>query len=48
MTLIAVTLRSGVRLENVNAATASLVRRREAGESGWYVVRSTTAVPFAR
>jgi len=26
----------------------SLVTRAEAGESGWYVVRSTTADPVAR
>src|SRR3990172_5408918 len=43
--LIEMMLRSGVRLEKVSCATVSLVTRAEAGESGWYVVRSTTADP---
>src|SRR2546428_13723625 len=47
-TVIAVMLRSGVRLENVSCEIASPVTRAEAGASGWYVVRSTTADPVAR
>src|SRR5947199_7053885 len=47
-TVIAVMLRSGVRLENVSCESVSLVTREEAGASGWYVVRSTTADPVAR
>src|SRR5947208_3131511 len=47
-TLIAVMLRSGVRLENVSCESVSPVTRAEAGASGWYVVRSTTADPVAR
>src|SRR6266571_4422219 len=47
-TLIAVMLRSGVRLENVSWESVSPVTRAEAGPSGWYVVRSTTADPVAR
>src|SRR2546425_8182904 len=47
-TLRAVMLRSGVRLENVSWESVSLVTRAEAGASGWYVVKSTTAVPAAR
>src|SRR5436309_15468473 len=47
-TLIAVMLRSGVRLENVSCEIASPVTRAEAGASGWYVVRSTTVYPVAR
>src|SRR3989442_6378303 len=47
-TVIAVMLRSGVRLENVSCESVSPVTRAEAGASGWYVVRSTTADPVAR
>src|SRR5881296_2878451 len=47
-TVIAVILRSGVRLANVSCESVSLVTRAEAGASGWYVVRSTTADPVAR
>src|SRR5439155_1539925 len=41
-------LSSCVRLENVSCTISSPVTRAEAGESGWYVVRSTTADPVAR
>src|SRR2546427_10835826 len=47
-TVIAVMLRSGGRLENVSCESVSPVTRAEAGASGWYVVRSTTADPEAR
>src|SRR5207245_11006196 len=47
-TVIAVMLRSGVRLENVSCESVSPVTRAEAGASGWYVVRATTADPVAR
>jgi len=47
-TAMAVMLRSGVRLENASCDSVSLVTRADAGASGWYVVRSTTAVPAAR
>src|SRR2546428_13114453 len=47
-TVIAVMLRSGVRLENASCESVSPVTRAEAGASGWYAVRSTTADPVAR
>src|SRR2546422_3567711 len=47
-TAMAVMLRSGGRLENASCDSVSLVTRADAGASGWYVVRSTTAGSAAR
>src|SRR2546425_13093967 len=46
-TVIAVMLRSGVRLANVSCESVSLVTRAEAGASGWYVARWRPADPAA-
>src|SRR3989442_15507748 len=46
-TAMAVMLRSGGRLENASCDSVSLVTRADAGASGWYVVRATTAAPAA-